>query len=93
MTFIFIRLLIASSDDPDENLILYYGNESHAGISPFNYHFLTTVNSTSNAEDIKSMIEEWISYIPGNVATNWPVMFKILKKQQKISLIFIRILV
>ncbi|XP_033217513.1 maltase A3-like [Belonocnema kinseyi] len=65
------KLLIAASDDPDEILISYYGNESHAGILPFNFRFITTINSSSNAQDIKNTIDEWVSLLPENATTNW----------------------
>ena len=71
--YIFTRLLIAGSDDPNEILISYYGNESHAGIFPLNFCFITTINSSSNAEDIKNTIDEWVTLLPENSTTNWVV--------------------
>ncbi|KAL6424456.1 hypothetical protein ACFW04_009900 [Cataglyphis niger] len=66
------KLLIAESYDiSDVNLIAYYGNSTHKGISPFNFKFITLIRNSSSANDIKRISDEWIKLLPKNSNTNW----------------------
>ncbi|XP_024938936.1 uncharacterized protein LOC107265869 [Cephus cinctus] len=65
------KLLIAGSDDDDNTLISYYGNDTHTGISPFNYRLIKDISANTNASTLKAVIEEWLELLPANHSTNW----------------------
>ncbi|CAL7951109.1 unnamed protein product [Xylocopa violacea] len=65
------KLLIAESYDSDEVLISLYGNSTHNGIPPFNFRFITSVQNTSTAENIRNVLEDWIQKVPNHANTNW----------------------
>lgn len=66
-------MLLGEVDDLDDHIIDYYGNETHSGITPLNTVLITKLNDTSDAEDIKEVIENWLESIPEGVDTNWIV--------------------
>lgn len=66
-------MLIAECYDSDEILVELYGNETHEGIPPFNYRFITSVQNTSTAEHIRNVLEDWLDILPNNASTNWVV--------------------
>nr|XP_031833680.1 maltase 2-like [Nomia melanderi] len=65
------KLLIVESFDSDETLVKYYGNRNNKGIPPFNFHFITSIQNTSTAGDIRCVIQDWLEMIPNNASTNW----------------------
>ncbi|XP_011699400.1 PREDICTED: maltase A1-like [Wasmannia auropunctata] len=66
------KLLIAESyDTSDDNLLAYYGNDTHKGIAPFNFKFITYIHNTSDAGYIKHILEKWLRHLPENAKTNW----------------------
>ncbi|XP_053985104.1 maltase 1-like [Hylaeus volcanicus] len=65
------KLLIAESYDSNETLVALYGNETHKGIPPFNFRFITSIQNTSTAEHIKNVVEDWFKILPINARTNW----------------------
>ncbi|EFN81919.1 alpha-glucosidase [Harpegnathos saltator] len=65
------KFLIAESYDSDANLITYYGNDTHEGIAPFNYKFITHVRNNSDANHIKNILDSWLNLLPRNTSTNW----------------------
>lgn len=67
------RLLIAESYDVDAKLVAYYGNDSHKGIPPFNFKFITRIRNNSDADFIKNTLDSWLELLPRNVNTNWVV--------------------
>lgn len=67
------RLLISESYDSDDNLMEYYGNDTHEGIPPFNFKFITHIQNSSDADYIKSTLEKWLGLLPENSSTNWVV--------------------
>lgn len=70
------RLLIVSSGDPDDgNLISYYGHETQTGIMTYNQRLIRAVNSSSDADDFKEIIDDWIDLVPENGTTNWVVKY------------------
>ena len=54
-------------------IISYYGNDTHEGITPINLSFLTKLNESSDAGDVKDIIEEWMKLVPDDEDTNWVV--------------------
>lgn len=69
------KLLLIVSEDSDENLISYYGDDSNLGVVPFNFHLITNVSVNDGADEIKTLIENWLNTIPDNHPTNWPVNY------------------
>lgn len=67
------RLLIGEVDELDDEIISYYGNETHPGIIPLNLIFISQLNDTSNASEIKNLIEDWMERLPEGAKTNWLV--------------------
>ncbi|XP_008549256.1 probable maltase isoform X2 [Microplitis demolitor] len=67
------KLLLIVSEDSDENLISYYGDDSNLGVVPFNFHLITNVSVNDGADEIKTLIENWLNTIPDNHPTNWPI--------------------
>ncbi|KAK2581726.1 hypothetical protein KPH14_002210 [Odynerus spinipes] len=66
------KLLIAESYDSDHNnLIAYYGNDTHEGIPPTNVHFINPIHNKTDADFIKKVIDEWFQILPENATTNW----------------------
>ncbi|KAG5306649.1 MAL1 Maltase, partial [Acromyrmex insinuator] len=66
------KLLIAESYDiSDDNLLAYYGNNTHKGIAPFNFKFITHIRDSSNATYIKYVLEKWLKLLPKYTKTNW----------------------
>ncbi|XP_063360941.1 maltase 1-like [Cydia amplana] len=56
----------------DLNLMLrYYGDGQRNGSIPFNFSFLGDVKNTSNAKDIKVIIDRWMTYMPAGQPANW----------------------
>lgn len=67
------RLLIGEVDELDDEIISYYGNETHPGIVPLNLAFISQLNDTSNATNIKNLIDGWMERLPEGADTNWQV--------------------
>ncbi|CAK9813318.1 Maltase 1 [Anthophora quadrimaculata] len=65
------KLLIAEAYGSDNVLISLYGNDTHEGIPPFNFRFITSVQNTSTAAHIKNVLEDWFEKLPNNASTNW----------------------
>ncbi|XP_058789954.1 maltase A3-like [Phymastichus coffea] len=65
------KLLLGEVDESDDNIINYYGNQTHLGITPLNTVLITKLNKTSDAKDIKEVIEDWMERIPEGAKTNW----------------------
>ncbi|KAL7301447.1 hypothetical protein TKK_0005887 [Trichogramma kaykai] len=65
------KLLLAEVDENDDNIHLYYGNDTDPGIAPLNLIFITKLNKNSTAEDIKKVIDEWMDRLPEGATTNW----------------------
>lgn len=66
-------MLIAESYDSNHNLIAYYGNATHKGIPPTNTLFINPIHNKTDANYIKSVIDEWFQLLPENSSTNWMV--------------------
>lgn len=66
-------MLIAESYDSNHNLIAYYGNATHEGIPPTNTLFINPIHNKTDANYIKSVIDEWFQLLPENSSTNWMV--------------------
>lgn len=73
MTLVVSRLLIGEVDELDDEIISYYGNETHPGMIPLNIMFITQLNDTSDAGDIKNLIDDWMEDLPEGTQTNWLV--------------------
>jgi ethanolamine utilization protein EutA (predicted chaperonin) len=67
-----IRLLIGEIDEHDE-ISHYYGNSTYTGIIPLNNIFITKLNKSSNALDVKNLIEDLLKELPDGTKTNWMV--------------------
>lgn len=65
--------MIAEVDDDDDEVWSYYGNETHPGIAPLNLALVTGLNETSDAGDVKDLIEDWMEHLPEGADTNWMV--------------------
>ncbi|OXU16792.1 hypothetical protein TSAR_002623 [Trichomalopsis sarcophagae] len=65
------KLLIAEVDDDDDEVWSYYGNETHPGIAPLSLVLVTGLNETSDAGDVKDLIEDWMERLPEGADTNW----------------------
>lgn len=53
-----------------ENTMKYYNYGSHV---PFNFNFITNVNTNSSAMEFKNIIEEWMKAKPKDGVANWVV--------------------
>lgn len=67
------KLLIVSSGEGNGSLISSYDNETETGIVTYNDLLIRTINSTSDADDIKKAIDDWMDMLPENSTTNWPL--------------------
>lgn len=67
------RLLIASTGEENNSLISYYGHETETGIVIYNNRLIRAINSSSDADDIKATIDDWMDLLPDNATTNWVV--------------------
>jgi len=56
--------------NPIEEVMNYYRNVSDF---PFNFRFLTTMNSNSNGRDAENAINGWVNNIPDDGWPNWVV--------------------
>jgi hypothetical protein len=56
--------------NPIEEVMNYYRNVSDF---PFNFRFLTTMNSNSNGRDAENAINGWVDNIPDDGWPNWVV--------------------
>lgn len=54
-------------------MIRYYGTKTRNGSIPFNFSFLGEISSSSNARDIKAVIDKWMTYMPSGKTANWVV--------------------
>lgn len=60
-----------------QSMIAFFGNSTHEGAQmPFNNILLSNVNSNSNANDYKRLINELMSQMPAGRTTNWVVMLQ-----------------
>ena len=53
----------------------YYGNKTHPGIAPVNLIFITKLNESSDANDIKDLVDDWMELLPEGLTTNWMVNY------------------
>lgn len=56
-------------------MMRYYGNATRGGSLPFNFVYLERINSTSDANGLKSAIDAWITNMPAGKTANWVVSF------------------
>ncbi|KAJ2951412.1 hypothetical protein O0L34_g13556 [Tuta absoluta] len=54
-----------------EQMIRYYGVGNRTGSIPMNFAFLGDVSNTSNARDIKLVIDNWMTFMPVGFPANW----------------------
>lgn len=58
-----------------DKIMPYYGNKTHNGVHfPFNFWFIQHLNKGSDARDIKSIIDKWLTYMPLGHTPDWVVM-------------------
>lgn len=66
------RLLMTEAYTSFDNMIKFYGdgvrNGSHI---PFNFDFLSNINSTSKAPEYVEHIQKWMNAMPAGVHANW----------------------
>ncbi|XP_059475411.1 alpha-glucosidase-like [Neocloeon triangulifer] len=62
------RVMMLEVWNPIEEVMQYYRNVSDF---PFNFRFLTTMNSNSNGRDAENAIRGWVDNIPDNGWPNW----------------------
>ncbi|XP_054004462.1 maltase 1-like [Hylaeus anthracinus] len=62
------KVLLTEAYTGWDNTIKYYKYGSNV---PFNFKFITNVNSNSTAADFKEIIDHWISSTPTGFAPNW----------------------
>ncbi|XP_076283372.1 maltase A3 [Lasioglossum baleicum] len=65
------KLLILESYDSDDKLIALYGNSTNDGVPPFNFRFISSIQNSSTAEQIKNVLQNWLDIIPDDASTNW----------------------
>lgn len=53
--------------------MLYYSDEKPRAHMPFNFNFITYLNKTSSAIDIKETINLWLDNMPQGQWANWVV--------------------
>lgn len=52
----------------------YYGDDTKPGSQmPFNFGFISDLNSDSSARDLKNIVDRWITYMPLDKSANWVV--------------------
>ncbi|KAJ2946200.1 hypothetical protein O0L34_g5135 [Tuta absoluta] len=52
-------------------MLKYYGSGGRNGSMPMNFRFLEDIHNTSNARDIKLVIDNWMTYMPSKGPANW----------------------
>ncbi|XP_014210272.1 maltase A3-like [Copidosoma floridanum] len=65
------KLLLGEVDEDDEQVISYYGNETHPGLTPLSLLLITDLNATNNAGDIKMLIDDWMDDLPRDAEPIW----------------------
>ncbi|XP_076657439.1 maltase A3 [Halictus rubicundus] len=65
------KLLVLESYDSHDKLIALYGNGTSVGVPPFNFRFISSIQNSSTAEQIKNVLHDWLNMIPANASTNW----------------------
>ncbi|KAG6460818.1 hypothetical protein O3G_MSEX012242 [Manduca sexta] len=53
------------------DMIRYYGNGVRNGSVPFNFLYLEGLKKESNAEDFKTVIDNWMKNMPAGKTANW----------------------
>ncbi|XP_047020676.1 maltase A3-like [Helicoverpa zea] len=52
-------------------MMRYYGDGKRDGSMPFNFVFLGNITGSSNANDMKRVIDSWLSKMPSGKVANW----------------------
>ncbi|KAF2880410.1 hypothetical protein ILUMI_25767 [Ignelater luminosus] len=66
------RIIMTESYSEVDKIMPYYGNETHNGVHfPFNFWFIQHLNKNSDARDIKSIIDKWLTYMPHRFTPDW----------------------
>ncbi|XP_013177984.1 PREDICTED: maltase A1-like [Papilio xuthus] len=65
------KLMMTEAYADVSDLVKYYGNGNRDGAVPFNFAFLGDIHNTSNAYDIKLVIDKWMTYMPSGKTANW----------------------
>ncbi|KAJ8673179.1 hypothetical protein QAD02_004441 [Eretmocerus hayati] len=65
------KLLLGEIDELDDNAISYYGNDTQPGLIPLSLALITKINDTSDAGDIKDVIEDWMEKLPEGAISSW----------------------
>ncbi|PZC79249.1 hypothetical protein B5X24_HaOG216515 [Helicoverpa armigera] len=52
-------------------MMRYYGDGKRDGSMPFNFVFLGNITGSSNANDMKLVIDSWLSKMPSGKVANW----------------------
>lgn len=53
--------------------MMYYSQEAPRAHMPFNFNFITNLNKTSSAIDVKNTINMWLDNMPRGQWANWVV--------------------
>lgn len=53
--------------------MMYYGQATRRAHMPFNFNFITYLNKTSSAVDMKDTINLWLDNMPQGQWANWVV--------------------
>ncbi|KAJ2937860.1 hypothetical protein O0L34_g18681 [Tuta absoluta] len=65
------KLMMTEAYAELEQMIRYYGSGNRSGSMPMNFRFLGDIHNTSNARDIKLVIDKWMTYMPSKEPANW----------------------
>ncbi|XP_026490452.2 maltase A1-like [Vanessa tameamea] len=67
------RILLAEAYANVTMTMLYYGNERDriGAHFPFNFDFINSLSSNSNARDFVYIIKRWLTYMPQGKVANW----------------------
>ncbi|XP_050342831.1 maltase A1-like isoform X2 [Nymphalis io] len=65
------KIMMTEAYSTLNNMIRYYGTNTRNGSIPFNFSFLGDITSSSNAWEIKTVIDKWMTYMPSGKTANW----------------------
>lgn len=67
------RLMLVEAYAEVNYTMMYYSQETPRAHMPFNFNFITYLNKTSSAVDLKNVIHLWLDNMPQGQWANWVV--------------------
>ncbi|XP_044726881.1 maltase A3-like [Chrysoperla carnea] len=66
------RVIMTESYSEIDKTIKYFGNETHDGACfPFNFYIIMGISQSSNAQDLKNVVDNYFNKVPKGRTPNW----------------------